>query len=53
MDPQIPASSIILLDLGHLYLVVLLKPNSKVKEKGMSGGRGGREKETFVKSVQL
>jgi len=48
MDPGIPASSIMLLDLGYLNLVLLLKAQSKVKEKGMSGVREGPEKEKFT-----
>jgi len=48
MDPGIPASSIILLDLGYLSLAVLLSPDLKVKEKGMSGAREGLEKEEFT-----
>jgi len=53
MDPGIPASSIILLDLGYPNLVALLSPDLKVKEKRMSGGEERSEKEKFVKSVQL
>jgi hypothetical protein len=53
MDPEIPASSIILLDLGYPNLVALLSPDLKVKEKRMSGGGERSEKEKFVKSVQL
>ncbi len=48
MDPGIPASSIILLDLGYPNLAVLLSPDLKVKEKGMSGGRARSEKEKFT-----
>ena len=48
MDPGIPASSIILLDLGYPNLVALLSPDLKVKEKRMSGVREGPEKEKFT-----
>ena len=49
MDPEITASRLIaVLVLGYPNLVVLLKPNSKVKEKGMSGAREGPEKEKFT-----
>ena len=53
MDPEIPASSIILLDLGYPNLALLSKAQAKVKEKGISGGGERSEKEKFVKSVQL
>ena len=54
MDPGIPASRIpAVLVLGYPYLELLLMTDPKVKEKGMSGGREGPEKEKFVKSVQL
>ena len=46
MDPGISASRIpAVLVLGYPKLVILLKSNSKVKEKGMSEGREGPEKE--------
>jgi hypothetical protein len=46
MDPGISASRLMaVLVLGYLSLAVLLRFKSKVKEKGMSGGREGPEKE--------
>jgi len=54
MDPGISASRLMaVLVLGYLSFAVLLRFKSKVKGKGMSGARGGSEKEKFVKSVQL
>ncbi len=47
MDPGIPASSIILLDLGYPNLVALLSPDLKVKENECQGLERGLKRKNL------